>query len=297
MFFSRPLFIALGGSYLALTCLKPAFALPQWEFNPETQQLQFTLKASVTPSYFLLESPTRVVVDLPNTQLQGGSIQRNYQGLIQEVRIGQFKEETARIVLELAPKAILESDNISLTPTAGNQWQLNIPSLKFPVSALMTIPPLEEKTVISSQQVQVPPPPAKQSSQESQAELNLSAGTQLQLRYRGEKPLQLKLAQPWQEVLFLEENLINEEGELIVSAQTPVIGHFKTTSEGTRFVTQALITTVDPKATSRLNSVIPLSARSSLLTEPKVKLDSDQVTISPDTTFTIELIENWTYPR
>ena len=295
MFFSRPLFIALGSSYLALTCLEPAFALQQWEFNPETQQLQFTLKASVTPSYFLLESPTRVVVDLPNTQLQGGSIQRNYQGLIQEVRIGQFKAETARIVLELAPKAILESDNISLTPTTGNQWQLNIPSLKFPVSALMTIPPLEEKTVISSQQVQVPPPPAKQNSQESQADLNLPAGTSLQLRYRGKNPLQLKGEQPWQEVLFLEKHLTNEEGEVMVSAQTPVIGHFETTSEGTRFVTQALITAADSTKTSRLNLVVPLSARSSWLTESKVR--SDQVTISPDTIVTVQLTEDWTYQR
>ncbi len=300
----RLLRLILISSICVLSCQQLAFALPQWEFNPETSQLRFTLKSSVTPSYFWLENPTRLVIDLPNTQIQGESIQRKYQGLVQEVRIGQFEPETARIVLELAPYATFTSNSVSLEPivaSEGNQWQLdpNIKTIEFPLSTLMTIPPLEENTIISSQQVQVPPPPSTKTAKarESPPELSLSAGTQFQLRYRGEKTLKLKAEQPWQEVLFLEENLTNEKGELIAAAQTPVIGHFENTAEGTRFVTQALITSLNSAQASPINSVIPLQAYSSLFNDLKLISESNKITIPPDTILTVELREDWKEQR
>ena len=301
----RPRLLILICSYFVLSYAPSAFALSEWEFNPETSQLQFTLEDSLTPTYFFLDDPKRIVIDIPKTQLEGDSIQQNYQGLIQEIRIGQFEEETARIVLELAPGATLASDEISLTATdqgEEKQWQFQptIEKVEFPLSTLMTIPSLAEKTVISSQQqVQVPSPPSEQarSSQESSPELTLPAGTEFQVRYRGETPLKLEVDQPWQEVLFLESELTNEEGELIASNQTPVIGKFETTSEGTRFVTQALITTVEPTATRELNTVIPLKAHSSLINNPESKSSSNQITICPDTLLTLELREDWNYQR
>lgn len=291
--------LLLISSFFALSYQQLAFALPQWEFNPETSQLRFTLESSVTPSYFLLENPTRLVIDLPDTQIPGGSIQKQYQGLVEEIRIGQFEEETARIVLKLAPHATFASDSVSLTPivgSEGNQWQLDpkIKTIEFPLSTLMTIPPVKESPITSSQQVQVPPPPSTTTeARESPPELTLSAGTQFQLRYRGEKTLKLKAEQPWQEVLFLEKKLTNEKGELIAAAQTPVIGYFESTSEGTRFVTQALITTLEPAQTSQLNSVIPLKAYSSLLNDLNLISDSNKITIPPDTILTVELREDW----
>lgn len=300
----RSRLVILISSVFILSYSSTTFALSDWEFNPETAQLQFTLETAVTPSYFLLDDPKRIVIDLPDTQLKGDSIKQNYQGLIQKIRIGQFEEETARIVLELSPDAEIPSNEISLTATAKGKektWQLqpNIKKIELPLSDLMTIPPLEENTIISSQPVQVPPPPSTKTAnlRESPPELSLSAGTQFQLRYRGEKTLKLKAEQPWQEVLFLEENLTNEKGELIAVAQTPVIGHFETTSEGTRFVTQALLTTLEPTEASQINSVIPLKAYSALFSDINLISESNQITIPPDTIIAVELREDWNEQR
>jgi len=285
----------LGGSELILAQV----SLSQWQFNPETYQLQLTTESRVSSeNIFQLQNPTRLVIDLPDTTFNQPSVYKNYSGLVKEIRIAQFQPETTRIVLELSPDARLMSEGVTVEPIEiekGKQWQITpkIEPIQFSLPTLLQLPPVETPPKVASQSVTVPPPPTVQSSEPTPTELSLKSGTKFSLRYRGEDPLNLKVEQPWQEILFLEENLTDEAGKLIAPAKTPVIGHFETTDQGVRFVTQALITTLS----SNSPPVIPLQASSSIFSNSVSSRNNSKITIPSDTLFTIELTEEWHYPK
>jgi len=296
--------VGLWGAVWLVGSQHRAMALSQWQFNPKTHQLQFRWESKRVPRTFVLANPTRIVIDLPQTTLEQKPINKTYPGLVSEIRIAQFQPKTTRIVLELSPEAKLHSETVTLnniSTASGNQWQLTpqIQTKAFSLSSLLKLPPANPRQVEPNQQlVQVPPPPSTQRKSPaltSPSELSLASGTEFRLRYRGKKPLTLEVGQPWQEVLFLVENLTNQDGELIAPAQTPVIGHFKTTPQGTRFITQALITTLEPATASYLESVIPLKSRSSLFRDQTASSTWQNVTIPPNTVFTVELTEDWHY--
>lgn len=62
----------------------------------------------------------------------------------------------------------------------------------------------------------------------------------LNLRYPGSTPLKLDAGTPRQEVLFLEQEIRDAAGTVLVPAGSAVIGRFETSSAGSRFVTQAI---------------------------------------------------------
>lgn len=69
----------------------PVARLDDWRFYPEVLQLEFTLSAGITPRYFYLPQPPRIVVDLPDTKLGYVPTKQNYSGAIQRIRISQLK--------------------------------------------------------------------------------------------------------------------------------------------------------------------------------------------------------------
>lgn len=290
--------LCLSSSWLLTS--SDAIALFSWQFNPETYQLQVRTEGAIAPDLFILKNPTRIVIDFPETQLDRAPVSQQYSGLVREMRMAQFQPEITRIVLELSPEAQLVSETVSLEKTAtsqGYQWQVTptLAKISFPRSQLMQLPPIERDRAVSPKRVQVPSPPSIAAPSPSQpTELKLAIGTQFRLRYRGENPLTLKVEEPWQEILFLEEKLTTEEGELIAPAQTPVIGRFKTTPEGTRFIAQGLVTTLRPVTASSPYPVVQIQARSSLFPESTAS-PLTQVTIPPNTVFTLELTEAWHY--
>lgn len=106
----------------------PTAQLKNWQFNPKNQQLEINLSSTITPQYFYLAQPPRVVVDLPNTQLGKVTTQQKYQGLIEKIRISQLNQNTTRIVLDLAPGTFIEPKQIQLKPLSQKQptrWILN----------------------------------------------------------------------------------------------------------------------------------------------------------------------------
>ena len=114
---------AIGVSLFALIILSPSISFAQavaqldnWQFNPKTQQLKINLSATVKPQYFYLPEPPRLVLDLPNTKLGKVPTQRDYSGAIQKIRISQMNENVTRIVLDLAPGAQLQSNQVELLP-------------------------------------------------------------------------------------------------------------------------------------------------------------------------------------
>lgn len=106
-----------------------AALLANWRFDPAANQLEVTLQDKTTPRYFLLAQPTRIVLDLPNTQLDKVVTEQNYSGAVRQVRVSQFEEDVARIVLELSPEVVLAPGLVKLERAQpqrgkGDRWLL-----------------------------------------------------------------------------------------------------------------------------------------------------------------------------
>lgn len=105
----------------------PVAKLDDWRFYPEKVQLEITLSAGITPRYFYLAQPPRIVVDLPDTQLGYVTTQQNYSGAIQRIRVSQLTASSTRIVLDLAPSTSLNLKQLQLQPVSQNnptRWVL-----------------------------------------------------------------------------------------------------------------------------------------------------------------------------
>lgn len=138
-----------------------AAQLTNWTFNSQTNQLEIILEDSTTPRYFLLSNPSRLVLDLPNTQLGNVEIQQNYSGVVRQVRTSQFTEEITRIVLEFAPETLLSQEQIQLIKVKENHWQVQaLPASNPARTSLMGNPPFPPASFYrppTGARVQVPP--------------------------------------------------------------------------------------------------------------------------------------------
>ncbi len=99
---------------LQLPTVNNVAKLDDWRFYPEVMKLEFTTSAGITPRYFYLAQPPRIVVDLPNTKLGYVPTQQNYSGAIQRIRISQLNTSVIRIVMDLAPGNFSEPNQIQL---------------------------------------------------------------------------------------------------------------------------------------------------------------------------------------
>mgnify|MGYP001810548252 CR=1 FL=1 len=122
----------LGMSVLACALVAPAPMaraqtpeLRRWEYDPYTNELQVTVPPGVTPQYFVLANPTRVVLDVSNSDIGLNPIEQNYTGMVRQIRIAQFELGTTRFVMELSPGVTLEASQLELKPVGqGNRWVL-----------------------------------------------------------------------------------------------------------------------------------------------------------------------------
>lgn len=144
---------AVMGSTLAIVALAtPAYGalINDWSFDPASGNLTVTLIGSGNPSYFLLAEPARIVLNIPNARLGNVPLARQYPGAIRSIRAAQFDGNDARIVIELAPDALLDPRHAELTSMevpGGQQWVLRplvtniVPPVPPPrVETLPTIP-------------------------------------------------------------------------------------------------------------------------------------------------------------
>ncbi|MER3432038.1 MAG: hypothetical protein C4288_01055 [Leptolyngbya sp. ERB_1_1] len=108
---------------IALLISTPATAAPleNWRFDPVTNQLEVTVPAGITPRYSLLAQPTRIVLDLPNTQIGTVKSRGTYSGAVREIRVSQLQPNVARIVLELAPNVVLSNPQAQLQQIKGSE--------------------------------------------------------------------------------------------------------------------------------------------------------------------------------
>ncbi|MBE9223819.1 AMIN domain-containing protein, partial [Cyanobacterium stanieri LEGE 03274] len=107
----------------------PAFAgrLISWRFEANQNRLVFTTDRSVQPTAQLISNPTRLVIDLPGTNLGRGTINENLGSLITNLRIGQFDSNTTRVVVEIAQGYTIDPQKVRVQGISPTQWSVDIP--------------------------------------------------------------------------------------------------------------------------------------------------------------------------
>ena len=151
------------------TVSRPALAASSWQFDPNTQALEVNLPEGVTPRYFLLAEPARIVLDLP-IDIGTTETQNTYSGPVRQVRAAQFQPGLTRIVLELAPGTTLAPRQVELRQleaSGGNRWILRplvVDSSVPEVASTPDLPVATAPTEALPPSVTVPPAPSADSS-------------------------------------------------------------------------------------------------------------------------------------
>ncbi|MEQ8959869.1 MAG: N-acetylmuramoyl-L-alanine amidase [Coleofasciculus sp. C2-GNP5-27] len=114
----------------------------------------FTTDEGVQPRAQLISNPTRLVIDLPGIRLGRPTVNQQVGGAIQEIRVGQFENQTTRIVVELAPGYTLDPQQVKFRGLSPTQWTVNIPNPQR-ISTAPTPPPI---TTVPDRQSPQPSP-------------------------------------------------------------------------------------------------------------------------------------------
>ncbi|GCL42369.1 N-acetylmuramoyl-L-alanine amidase [Anabaena sp. FACHB-1250] len=117
------------GSILMLSSPSLATTLESWRFDPNQNLLEINTSGGVQPQAQLIFSPTRLVIDLPGVKLGRSQLTQPGRG-VREIRIGQFDEQTTRIVLELSPGYTLDPNQVKFVPKRANRWAVQLPKLE-----------------------------------------------------------------------------------------------------------------------------------------------------------------------
>ncbi len=105
-----------------------ASELISWRFDRNQNRLVFTTDSGVQPRAQLIANPTRVVIDLPGINLDRKTANQLVGGAIKEVRVGQFENNTTRIVIELAPGYTLDPQQVKFRGATPREWTVDLPT-------------------------------------------------------------------------------------------------------------------------------------------------------------------------
>lgn len=98
-----------------------------WQFSEDKNRLIFQTEETVQPKAQLIFNPTRVVIDLPQTTLGHSLVNQPVGEIIKEVRVGQFNQDTTRLVVELAPGYTLDPEKVKIRGESPNRWSVELP--------------------------------------------------------------------------------------------------------------------------------------------------------------------------
>jgi len=107
----------------------PAMAakLESWRFDSSQNQLEINTSGGVQPQAQIIFNPTRLVIDLPNTRFGRPQLTQQIGKTIRAMRIGQFDEQTTRIVVELSSGYTLNPKLIRFTGVSASRWIVHLP--------------------------------------------------------------------------------------------------------------------------------------------------------------------------
>lgn len=133
-------------SYLGiLLWAAPADAgtLLSWRFDQGQNRLTFTTDKRVQPKAKLIQNPTRLVIDLPQTTIQKPILNQSLSGAIKSIRVGQPEPTVARIVIEFAPGYTVDPQKLIIKGASPTTWTVNLPTPARSTVVADSLPPLE----------------------------------------------------------------------------------------------------------------------------------------------------------
>ncbi|NJR76986.1 MAG: AMIN domain-containing protein [Scytonema sp. CRU_2_7] len=119
------------GTILLLASPTLAARLESWRFDPNQNQLEINTAGAVQPKAQLIFNPTRLVIDLPQTVFGRPQVTQPVGGAIRSIRVGQFDQETTRIVVELTPGYTLDPQQVKFTGITASRWAVKLPNPKI----------------------------------------------------------------------------------------------------------------------------------------------------------------------
>lgn len=114
--------------FLLLSSPAEAAKLQFWRFDANQNRLDFSTDAAVQPKAQLIFNPTRLVIDLPGTTRSDPTETQQLGGAIRSIRVGQFENQTTRLVLELSPGYTLDPQKVKFRGESPSQWTVLIPT-------------------------------------------------------------------------------------------------------------------------------------------------------------------------
>lgn len=117
-------------SIVLLSSQAKATRLESWHFDPVQNQLDLTTDSGVRPRAFLINNPTRLVIDLPGTTLNDNTIRERFGSAVREIRVGQVDEKTSRLVVELAPGYTVSPDKLLIKGDSPSHWIVKFSSIE-----------------------------------------------------------------------------------------------------------------------------------------------------------------------
>jgi len=105
-----------------------AARLQSWRFDTNQNRLEINTLGDVQPQAQLIFNPTRLVIDLPGTTFGRPQLTQQVGGAIHAIRVGQFDEQTTRIVVELTPGYTLDPNGVQFVGTTSNRWMVQLPT-------------------------------------------------------------------------------------------------------------------------------------------------------------------------
>ncbi|MBE9116241.1 N-acetylmuramoyl-L-alanine amidase [Lusitaniella coriacea LEGE 07157] len=105
-----------------------AAKLTSWQFDTNQNKLVFSTNDGVQPTAKLISNPSRVVIDLPGTQLGKPTTHKQIGSAVKSVRAGQFNAQTARLVVELEAGYTIDPQQVRVVGNTPNQWSVQLPN-------------------------------------------------------------------------------------------------------------------------------------------------------------------------
>ena len=105
-----------------------AARLQSWRFDASENRLYITTDGGVQPKAQLIFNPTRLVIDLPGTSLGRSAVSQSLSGAIESVRVGQFDNDTTRIVVELKDGFTLDPQQVKFRGISPSEWTVDLPT-------------------------------------------------------------------------------------------------------------------------------------------------------------------------
>jgi len=120
----------VGTLAINLSFPRPVFAafLTNWFFDPDNNQLQFTLPTGTIPSYSVESKPSRLVVYIPDTEVSVDVTELYPVGLVRRVSLSQEQPTQAKVVIDFAPEVAISTKQVKLEQVEPqeNSWQLRL---------------------------------------------------------------------------------------------------------------------------------------------------------------------------